>query len=612
MAGEWIYCNYRNPSFPANTFKQWNTMFAGATTLLALVDESNVATAYTWQHSTAPKATSNGMNAVGTGDAAWVDEAVISVNGGWVDASVPQAIMDISGFAAGATVEFEFFSSRTGSGTRRAEVGNDSSYTNGVEIHNAYSNSSLTTTASFTADGSGVVPLRWRRFSTDTIAYMMAFRFREVVATVDTLFDVFSGQLPTDTSDLDITTTAAPLVALVGTTYAQAINTDTAHAGISVGITDFDRTLTYSYTGEDAIGTSDTAREGDQTGEILRINEPGTGTTWRTATAEAVATALRITPIQAGDAGRSDDQYQIAGFTSQDLRARTVVGGFNTSAGSTFKIPHGQGRNFGGAMIFYGAVGSSASGNANMSYGFVSATANDTYKQCCYGFEDDASAGTGDLDAMVRDNRVAILTNAGAIRDEVELTAIDDVYLTFSVTTSTTDGDLHILTMSRENNEIWCGLIDSPDATGATDITEDEAADSIGFDAANVFIVPNNLVTKNVYVNSGAVAGAHGFYFTDLSNEYTLGYRNEFGVTTMVSKSRLSNEFRHTDDTGTETYAGTVSSATGGFTMTLDTANATTHLWPCLVIGETTASGGGGGGSTTGIPATSQLNGVIQ
>ncbi len=73
------YIAFQHESFvPANTFKTW-TVYPDAGGLVPIVDEDNSATPFSIEETTGTTFTGEfGPDAVGTGDASWVDESVIS------------------------------------------------------------------------------------------------------------------------------------------------------------------------------------------------------------------------------------------------------------------------------------------------------------------------------------------------------------------------------------------------------------------------------------------------------------------------------------------------------------------------------------------------------
>lgn len=109
----------------ANTHKTWNNITATSVTNQALVDENNQATAYTFSYTDSPAGTitGNGIDEVGQGSAAWVDEAVINNSGHYFNSSVPTCTFTVDGLEGNVDLRFKCSSDMNRVGNIRVNGG---------------------------------------------------------------------------------------------------------------------------------------------------------------------------------------------------------------------------------------------------------------------------------------------------------------------------------------------------------------------------------------------------------------------------------------------------------------------------------------------------------
>lgn len=167
---------------PSDTFKTWNdTTNNGTGTLFAdLLDDSGAATGWGFECTSGTgsgNVGTNGVNSVGSGDAAWVDEAIISDHYHFTSTD-GAAVYEISGLDNAKTYTIEHYASRDGSGTRITEISIDG-FLNVADTVNALGNSSLIAVASNVSPSAGVITYSWRRQSGSSFGYINALRITE-------------------------------------------------------------------------------------------------------------------------------------------------------------------------------------------------------------------------------------------------------------------------------------------------------------------------------------------------------------------------------------------------------------------------------------------------
>lgn len=100
-----------NANVPANTNKTWNTINSNTTAIADLLDESGVSSGYGFSYNTpSVNSAAFGANSVGSGDASWVDEAVVTRHGHYISVA-GQKDFTITG-PAGQTIDIEWFVSQ--------------------------------------------------------------------------------------------------------------------------------------------------------------------------------------------------------------------------------------------------------------------------------------------------------------------------------------------------------------------------------------------------------------------------------------------------------------------------------------------------------------------
>lgn len=165
-----------------NTNKTWNgTNDTGTGTIIAdMVDESNVATGFSLSYDAGENPTAgstSGVDAVGSGDAAWVDEAGISDSFHYA-ADGHTTVIQFGGLDNAKTYDFELFSSWASSGNRRIEISIDG-FANVADTLEASLNSTNVARATGVSPSSGVIEFSYRSFSDDAFAHCNAIWLQE-------------------------------------------------------------------------------------------------------------------------------------------------------------------------------------------------------------------------------------------------------------------------------------------------------------------------------------------------------------------------------------------------------------------------------------------------
>jgi len=112
-----FYLAFQNTTDPSNTPYYWNSFRTPATPTTSLLDSTGSSHAYTlttpWVYGTL---NANGVSAVGTGDAAWVNQAVIS-DETWTRSTVGTNLYQLTGLDNAKRYSFQFFGSEQSAGT---------------------------------------------------------------------------------------------------------------------------------------------------------------------------------------------------------------------------------------------------------------------------------------------------------------------------------------------------------------------------------------------------------------------------------------------------------------------------------------------------------------
>lgn len=226
------YLAFQNTTSPNNTAYTWNSFTTPQTTLTtALVDSDGTASAISvLLTSYIPVKASTGVNAVGTGDAAWVNQARISEQGWYTSQSYNIIVMRFAGLDNAKRYDFNIFGSRNSD----ANLFNLNSAIDGVTITVSTSmNSSRTAEFRDIAPTSGHIDITFTCNSSASPAFLSAIRMTEhdvKTHTIDTITD------PVEAGGTITFTTS-------GFSSLTAINTN--QTGITVsGITGVDGTAT--------------------------------------------------------------------------------------------------------------------------------------------------------------------------------------------------------------------------------------------------------------------------------------------------------------------------------------------------------------------------------
>lgn len=387
---------------------------------------------------------------------------------------------------------------------------------------------------------------------------------------------VKAGVLASDTTVTDVTWTGAgtPVGAVIFASYATAENTNTAHAGLSCGVTDFTTTASVSFFMEDGVADSDSLRAHSETLAINLLNDT---TTVRSATVTAITDGIRITPSGSGT------QYRFVAYVAFDAAAKAFSAGQGTTNGNTFAVTHGLGVAPKAGIYCYNSVHNTTDVNGVFSIGLSNGT---TQRTAGFRWQDAQADGIGHL--RLEEDRVAIhVNNTGAEFHSIELTSNTSVATTFTARTTTTAGDLIGLLLPLENADVQVATLDSPDTTGAWAYTD------AGFPVGSALMVPTQATAVDTAYTDVAAAGTLGIFATDMDVELSVSVTDENAATTLNTSSRHSTELWLGDDDQTEDYAcDTWAQSSTGFTADCDTADAATNKWLALLIQGNSSSSG--------------------
>jgi hypothetical protein len=174
---------------PANTFKQWNyiqSQTGGSN--ITLEDDSNVSTGWTMTVVTGyePEGKlSTGVNTGCSGDAAWVDETIISEDYWYMTTADQVARLSFTGLDNAKKYKIEVYASRSTAGNRLGEYAVTSDFTGSVTLE-ASNNSTNTASISGISPSSNEIILYWRHYAGEDVAYLNAIWFQEEDASAST------------------------------------------------------------------------------------------------------------------------------------------------------------------------------------------------------------------------------------------------------------------------------------------------------------------------------------------------------------------------------------------------------------------------------------------
>lgn len=209
------YLAFQNNTAPANTNKTWNDVRKNSSSL-GLVDDGGVSTGWTLDYPVATNAIAgNGANEVGTGDASWVDEAVIMYEGHYYGDDVTWMVINITGLNNAETYDLAFTASQPVDRKTEVRVNGGTS-----QVLNADAIQKQTGDVIFfngVSPSSGQITIEYRSV-TGSSAYIMAGYIEEVVAASDTTPPTFTSA-PAVTATTDSGHGIAATLNEAGTVY---------------------------------------------------------------------------------------------------------------------------------------------------------------------------------------------------------------------------------------------------------------------------------------------------------------------------------------------------------------------------------------------------------
>jgi hypothetical protein len=255
------------PTAAASTNVTWNDINATDQAPSALNDITGAGLGWTLTIDAAANAQGSlGIESVGSGDAAWIDESVITDTYQYVNDSTV-ATYTVSGLDNSKTYDLEFLPSRTSGSSRVSEYSADGFVTS-VTV-DAYDNSTLTGIISAVSPVGGAITFEVRAESGSSYGYINAARVVENVSE-DTLNGSLNGG---STSSGDVTTAINLLSTVTGNTVtAGALS---ASIDLASGITG-NSTLTASLLSEINFGGTITAGSSASTALSTTIQLDGT------------------------------------------------------------------------------------------------------------------------------------------------------------------------------------------------------------------------------------------------------------------------------------------------------------------------------------------------
>lgn len=263
-------------SDPANTYGTWNTLSGtSVSTTTAILNFSDaVDTGWDLTIANSPESSgSAGVNAVGTGDAAWVDEANVSESYQYVSSS-GTASYDITGLDNEKTYTIDVFGSRDASASDRVGEYSVDGFTSSVTLDAAL-NSTLEATFASVSPSSGKITVAMRVYSGSSYGYFNALQIEEdtgggPTTTPKTLTHTAAGTASLSTV---VIYAVSPSMVATGTgTISKTIKKTlaTTATGASNLIKTISKTLTYSATG------TATSQESFETSQSASMSATGT------------------------------------------------------------------------------------------------------------------------------------------------------------------------------------------------------------------------------------------------------------------------------------------------------------------------------------------------
>lgn len=309
--------------------------------------------------------------------------------------------------------------------------------------------------------------------------------------------------------------------------------------------------------------------------------------------------------INWGNAPAAGYQVTCIAFAGSDLDA--LVGNFNPNTTQDASVTVAT-TNVDSDIIFFAGGNlsnmDSSSNTAGISIGACH-TVSGGLVNVSNGFTELHNSADGDPFAEVSNTRcLTYVNNTPATAWSGEVTAVDSTGGSEDFTFTTRDGgasvneDVGFLALrvraaaDTRGDGVWVGAVDSPNSTGSWAVT------SPGFTPQFVGLAATGMSAYESPV-SNAAGGSFGYGFFDATNEACHGVSSQDNAATTNSRShyRARALWLRNDADSATAYDGAFSSFdANGWTLSMTTANASTHRWWAFAIEEAavqTASGNG-------------------
>ncbi len=354
-----------------------------------------------------------------------------------------------------------------------------------------------------------------------------------------------------------------------------------ANYGASFGVTDFTDAAVVSVEDEDGQSPTDTGQHHDDSGDILRMYNPGSNTLIRSATATAVAGGVRITCNEAG----SDFFIQVTLIFGAEVKAYSVGGARLTD--ETRVVAHGL----------------AGTPEAHFHYGCDVFQGNSSILQLSCGMSIDTALEQQCVSQRISNGQTASQVRMRITSDKVMVAIANNGSVLYSVELTGNDGTNTTFTW-REGDATSTGLIGlllfMGDAAAELSIIPSHTDPNADWDYTGIsirpqyaYVVPTAAETSDVSVSQNQ-AGAIGIaewddtITGDEGVEVALSWNSEIGANPSVSGSRANPRLYGSDAFGGALFeAETVFFQVGGFFISSDniaTANLQSTLWPAMFI----------------------------
>jgi hypothetical protein len=421
-----------------------------------------------------------------------------------------------------------------------------------------------------------------------------------------TVVRTVAGQLTATTAVTSLTVTGEtrhPTGCIVVCSWATALDTETADAEISYGLTDFQTVGQVGANDEDGQSTASDGNKQHQETNIIQMCTPGTGTVTRSATVAAIPGGIEVTPVQSG----TQHRFMAMVFFGTKCHAFSSNGDGNLAINETFDIAHDMVTEPGAGFYGFTEEDIGAGGALKISFGMHAYDG--TIKQgCCTWFGESAAATTNNRTRVVSTQCVGEINSAGTNRRGAELTAIGTVNCTYT-NRNVANVEKYIgLLVECADISTDMLMVDSP-TTSASDWNYT----SLGFKPQAVCLIPNRCDVLDSH-EQGTDAGSGGFAAFDMdggiySAVWSARDGRDLSSVTTDTASELATALVCVNETGAkpDTNGHDMDNHTftsNGWTFAaanITAADGTARKWPMIAFGRVSAGLPGYTGSRRGV-----------